>query len=307
MTSSEPGAGRDGARGGRRSERDVRRRVFSQNYLRDGGAAQRFLTLVDVDPGQLCLEIGAGDGALTKHLSVMCDRLIAYEIDEAVAARLAASVARRPNIEVIVGDFTKSTPPDEPFQAVGNIPFGVTSAIVDWCLAAPMLTSATMITQLEYAKKRTGGFGRWSLVTILSWPEYSWQLLGTIRREEFRPIPRVDAGVLRIERRAQPFGPPALLEAYRRMVAIGFEGVGGSLHASLSRVYPRDRVTAAFRRVDLPHDTVVAFIRPDEWWEIFSSLGARTPTTPARRSAPSRSPAPESPQRSQRRFDSPGR
>ncbi|GAH33283.1 unnamed protein product, partial [marine sediment metagenome] len=81
MTSSAAGAGRDSARwrrgAGGRTARDVRRRVYSQNFLRDGGAAQHFLRQVDLDPRQLCLEIGAGDGALTEQLSLMCDHLVA--------------------------------------------------------------------------------------------------------------------------------------------------------------------------------------------------------------------------------------
>ncbi len=277
VSAARSGAGssppRWGGAGGR-SARDQRRRVYSQNFLREEGA-RRFLRLVDLDPRQLCLEVGAGDGALTTRLAAMCDRLIAYEIDKAHAERLSRLVAGRDNVEVVMADFTAVRPPREPFHVVGNVPFSITSAIVDWCLDAPALRSATMITQLEYARKRTGDYGRWSKVTVLSWPEFSWQLLDTIRREEFRPIPRVDAGVLRLERRTDRPEPRSALAAYRRMVAVGFEGVGGSLFASLSRAYPRDRVTSAFQRTGIPRNTVVAFVHPDEWWQLFCAIDPR--------------------------------
>lgn len=289
MTRSGPSPRRDrgAARAvpGGRPSRDVRRRVYSQNFLRNERVARRFLDLVDVDPALLCLEIGAGDGALTRPLSGLCDRLVAYEIDRAHAAKLTALVADRPGTEVVVADFTGVDPPAEPFQAVGNVPFSITSAIVDWCLAAPTLTSATLITQLEYARKRTGDFGRWSQVTVLSWPEYAWRLLGTIRREDFRPVPRVDAGVLRLTRRDRPLGPRSSSAAYRRMVEIGFQGVGGSLFASLSRAYPRDLVANAFQRTGVAQDTIVAFVHPDAWWELFTLIDrGRRPTAPPPRS-----------------------
>jgi 23S rRNA (adenine-N6)-dimethyltransferase len=101
----------------------------------------------------------------------------------------------------VMGDFLGSRPPARPFQVVGNTPFSLTSPVIDWCLRARRMTAATLITQLEYARKRTGGFGRWSQLTVSTWPQFRWELRGTIPRTEFRPVPRVDAGILRLERR----------------------------------------------------------------------------------------------------------
>ena len=146
---------------------------------------------------------------------------------------------------MVLGDFLAARPPSRPFQVVGNAPFSLTSPIVDWCLRAPRLTVATLITQLEYARKRTGGYGRWSQLTVSTWPQFRWELRGTIPRTEFRPVPRVDAGILRLERRAEPLISPARQAAYRRLVQAGFSGVGGSVQASLRRTYPPDKVAAA--------------------------------------------------------------
>jgi len=256
---------------GPRSERDVTRRTLSQNFLRETGA-RRYLDLVDLDPAGLVIEVGAGEGVLTGSLAARCRSLVAYELDARAASVARNRVAGRRNAEVVVGDFLRVPPPEEPFQVVGNVPFSETSQIVDWCLHAPALSSAIVITQLEYARKRTGSYGRWSRLTIQSWPWFDWQLLGRIERVEFRPVPRVDAGVLRLAQRDRPLVDDDSATAWADLVDLGFTGVGGSLAASLSRAYPSRAVGRALDAVGLAVDTVVAFATPGDWLGIFGAL-----------------------------------
>lgn len=261
--------------GGARTDRDRRRRELSQNYLRGGEAVRQFLREVRLEKDGLCLEVGAGEGALTVRLAAMTGEVIAYEVDEALAGKLADRVAGRDNVRIVASDFLAARPPARSFQVVGNTPFSLTSPIIDWCLRAPRLRAATLITQLEYARKRTGGYGRWSQLTVTTWPRFRWELRGRIARTEFRPVPRVDAGVLRLERRAEPLISPGRLGAYRRLVQAGFTGVGGSVQASLRKSYPPDRVAAACASAGVDRRAVVAFVSPDQWIEIFRGLDAR--------------------------------
>jgi len=256
----------------RRTDRDQRRRELSQNYLRSPEAARQFLTAVRLAPDGLCLEVGAGEGIITTRLAAMTGEVVAYEIDEHLADRLRARVGGRANVRVVVADFLAARPPARPCQVVGNAPFSLTSPIIDWCLRASRMTAATLITQLEYARKRTGGYGRWSQLTVSTWPQVRWELRGTISRTEFRPVPRVDAGILRLERRPEPLISPARQAAYRRLVQAGFTGVGGSVQASLRRTYPPDKVAAACANAGLDRRTIVAFVTPEQWIQIFNGL-----------------------------------
>ena len=271
-----------------RNDRGRRRRALSQNYLRSPEAARQFLRAVRLEPDGVCLEVGAGEGILTTRLAAMSGQVIAYEIDENLAGRLTARIGARPNVRVVLGDFLTARPPAQPFQVVGNAPFSLTSPIIDWCLRASRMTTATLITQLEYARKRTGGYGRWSQLTVSTWPQVRWELLGTIPRTEFRPVPRVDAGILRLERRAVPLISPARQAAYRRLVQAGFSGVGGSVQASLRRTYPPDKVAAACASAGLDRRAIVAYVSPDQWVQIFRGLdaGPRAKTGPRVKAGP---------------------
>jgi 23S rRNA (adenine-N6)-dimethyltransferase len=85
-------------------------------------------------------------------------------------------------------------------------------------------------------------------------------------------VPRVDAGILRLERRPEPLVSPARQAAYRRLVQAGFTGVGGSVQASLRRTYPPDKVAAACANAGLDRRTIVAFVTPEQWIQIFNGL-----------------------------------
>ncbi|MEV4377069.1 ErmE/ErmH/ErmO/ErmR family 23S rRNA (adenine(2058)-N(6))-methyltransferase [Streptosporangium sp. NPDC049644] len=256
--------------GNGRGERDRVRRTLSQNFLVDPHAVRRMAAAAGSHG--LLLEPGAGTGALTFALAESCARVVAYEIDPRHAGRLAARTRGDDRIEVIRGDFLTARAPREPFAVAGNIPYSITSRIVDWCLRAPGLTSATLLTQLEYARKRSGDFGRWSRLTVLSWPGHSWELAGRVGRMSFRPVPAVDSAILRIEPRGVRLLPAGRDAAWREFVEYGFTGLGGSLHASLRMRYPAHRVDAAFAEARVDRDTVVAFVHPDRWLTLFELL-----------------------------------
>ncbi|WP_199493462.1 ErmE/ErmH/ErmO/ErmR family 23S rRNA (adenine(2058)-N(6))-methyltransferase [Marinitenerispora sediminis] len=245
---------------------------LSQNFLTDPAVARRVVRVSGVGPADLVVEVGAGEGMLTRPLAATCGRLVGYEIDPRFAARLAARFRDRGDVRIVGGDFLAATPPREPFAVVGNIPYAITAGIVDWCLRAPSLTSATLLTQLEYARKRTGGFGRWSRLTVRTWPGVEWTMAGRVPRDRFHPVPRTDSAILRLRRRRVPLLPAGSLAAYRRLVDLGFTGVGGSLHASLRREYRTDRLGVAFRSAGLPREAVVAHVRPDAWVTLFAVL-----------------------------------
>jgi 23S rRNA (adenine-N6)-dimethyltransferase len=248
-------------------------RALSQNFLADRRAAARLAGLAVPRPTPLLLEVGAGKGALTELLAPRCRRLLAYEIDSRLVPPLRERFSDAPHVQVVEGDFLGARPPRMPFAVAGNVPFSRTAAIVDWCLRAPALTDATLLTQLEYARKRTGDYGSWTLLTVLSWPRHEWRLMGRVGRHSFRPVPRVDAGIVRIERRRTPLLTPTAQPGWRHLVELGFSGVGGSLYASLSRAHSRRRVDAAFRDARLDRGALVGEVSPERWLRLYGVLG----------------------------------
>ncbi|WP_433360468.1 23S ribosomal RNA methyltransferase Erm [Actinoplanes sp. CA-142083] len=254
-----------------RREHSRARRTLGQNFLADPAWARRLASLAVQDQDLVVYEVGAGRGRITRELLALPARVVAYEIDPEMAGRLP----RHSRLSVRTEDFLAARPPAESFAVVGNIPYALTAAVVRWCLDAPALHHATLLTQWEYARKRTGDYGRWSKLTVLTWPEFSWRLAGRVPRDAFRPVPRVDGGILQLERRPVPLVGPRHLPAWERLVEEGFSGAGGSLYATVARRYGNRRAAGVVRAARIGFDTPVGEVWPEQWLTLFRLLGPR--------------------------------
>jgi 23S rRNA (adenine-N6)-dimethyltransferase len=198
----------------RRTNRDWRRRQLGQNFL-DPATADQIVDDAAFAPGELVIEVGAGSGAVTRALARRALRVIAVEPDPAWAKRLRQQLSGQRGVKVIAGDFLVLALPREPFRVIGSLPFGRTTDIFHRLLdhRASSLRRADVIVQWEVAAKRAA----MPPTTLLSTAWAPWWEIHLARRipaERFRPVPRVDAGLLSITRRDPPLLPVAMAGAY---------------------------------------------------------------------------------------------
>ena len=201
----------------RRTDRDWRRRQLGQNFL-DPATADQIVDQAAFAPGELVVEIGAGSGVLTRALVRRALRVIAVEPDPVWARRLREQTARH-DVHVVARDFLAVTLPREPFRVFGSLPFARTTDILHRLLDDPaiLMRRADVIVQWEVAVKRAAT----PPVTLVStaWaPWWEMQLARRIPAALFRPVPRVDAGLLTITRRHPPLLPVAMARSYADFV-----------------------------------------------------------------------------------------
>ncbi len=249
-----------------------RRRNLSQNFLADRRAAGQFVQACGLTGSDRVVEVGAGAGALTSLIAGRVAELTAFEPDASLGGKLRTATSDFDNVTVVFADVLAGPLPAGTTKLVGNIPFGRTAEIVRWTLEQDV-QSATFITQLEYARKRTGHAGRWSQLTVETWPTVHWALGPRISRTSFRPVPAVDAAVLTLTFREQPLLTGDRLATYQSIVATGFKGVGGTLFKSLQALYRAGELSGAFARAELDRDVVVAFVPPEAWLVLATELG----------------------------------
>jgi 23S rRNA (adenine-N6)-dimethyltransferase len=254
-----------------------KRKLLSQNFLRDASVARGLVAAAGVGPDDLVIEVGPGDGMITRPLLERARRVIAYEKDRHFVERLQSRLGHHGQFRCHQADIREVRAPDEPFAVVSNAPFGITTDLVRWCLDARALTSATLVTQLEFARKHSGDFGRWSKLTVTHWPEFGFELGTRIDRREFRPVPQVDAAILHLTRRPEPLLPEVDLTDYRDLVELGFSGIGGTLAASLRRVVPARVAAKACAEAGIARDQPVGLVPPDRWLALYKALDAAHP------------------------------
>ncbi|MDT8368942.1 MAG: 16S rRNA (adenine(1518)-N(6)/adenine(1519)-N(6))-dimethyltransferase RsmA [Longimicrobiales bacterium] len=189
------------------------KRSLGQNFLVDGNLQRKIVAALNPGPGDLVVEIGPGPGALTDHLAGRVERLVLIELDTALATRLAERLGDRRGVEVWNEDILEVDLPGriegwEGASVIGNIPYNITTPILFHLLERPRPAEIVLMVQREVAdrivaKAGAEGYGALS-VGVQSVANV--ELLFGVPRGAFRPVPRVDSAIVRVE----PHHPPTL-------------------------------------------------------------------------------------------------
>jgi 23S rRNA (adenine-N6)-dimethyltransferase len=164
------------------------RRAWGWHRLADEWAA-RVVAAAGVRSGELVLDIGAGEGALTGHLVRAGAQVVAVELNPRRAGVLRE---RFPGVTVVHADAAAIRLPGRPFRVVASPPYGITSSLLRTLLApGSRLVAADLVLQRAVVRKYASGAARgFSLTAGLTLP-----------RRAFLPPPRVDSAVLVVRRR----------------------------------------------------------------------------------------------------------
>lgn len=142
------------------------------------------------------IEIGPGRGALTAHLLPRAGRLIAVEIDSALAAALPAA----PNLEVVRADALElDLAAWGPVVVTGNLPYYAATPILEKTLAlGPLLRRAVFLVQREVALRLAAAPGTrdYGLLSVRTQLFAEPRILFSVPPEAFQPPPKVDSSVV---------------------------------------------------------------------------------------------------------------
>jgi 23S rRNA (adenine-N6)-dimethyltransferase len=204
----------------RRTQRDERRRRLGQNFLKPE-VAKALVTGASFQSTDTVVEIGAGLGTCTFALARVADRVVAIEADPLLAGQLRQALERSgvTNVMVLDLDALRYRFGRRPFRVFGSLPFGVTTALMRRLFDDPdvALVRADLVVQWDVARKRAAAPPTTLLSTTWA-PWWEFHLGQRIPATAFRPVPSVDAAVLRVTRRTPAVLPFALSAGYREFV-----------------------------------------------------------------------------------------
>lgn len=174
----------------------------SQNFLTSSVIIGRLMNLTSLTAADHVIEIGPGKGHITRALLGRCGRVTAVEIDPKLYAGLREKFAGSPNLVLRRGDFLRyRLPRYAPYKVFSNIPFNRTTGIIRKLTEAANPPGEIWLVVEKGAAKRFCGRPRESVRSLELKRRFDAEIVHSFRREDFHPMPAVDAVLLHLRRK----------------------------------------------------------------------------------------------------------
>ena len=181
------------------------KKKFGQNFLIDDNIIRKIVSF-PVKDNSIVIEIGPGDGRLTKYLCSKFDKVIAYEIDEDVKDRLLFNLSEYNNYEIYFKDFLKTDLVDdlkkenyEHVYVVANLPYYITTPIIEKIIESNINPEMIRIMiQKEVGDRFCAEVSSKEYGSITVYLNYNYDIKKEfiVSRKCFYPSPNVDSMVI---------------------------------------------------------------------------------------------------------------
>ena len=185
----------------------IPRKRFGQNFLHDPAVIARIIACINPKPGEHVVEIGPGQGAITAPLLARCGRLVVIEIDRDLAARLAerfpANEVTIVQQDVLTIDFPAlAASLGGELRIVGNLPYNISTPILFQLLeSAHVVRDQHVMLQKEVVDRMLAPEGSrlYGRLSVMLQARYRMARCLKVPPGAFRPAPKVDSAVVRME------------------------------------------------------------------------------------------------------------
>lgn len=223
---------------------------IGQHFLKNPEIVKGIVQRAKLSATDTVLEVGPGTGNLTVKLLEVAKKVVAVEYDRRMVREVQKRVEddpRKHRLEVIHGDVLKTALPY--FDVcVANLPYQISSPFLFKLLAhRPFFRSAVIMFQEEFAQRLSARPGE-ALYCRLS---VNTQLLAKVHqlikvgKSNFRPPPKVDSRVVRIELRNPP--PPVNFVEWDGLVKLAFNRKNKLLHSIFTTKAVLAQLETAFK------------------------------------------------------------
>jgi 16S rRNA (adenine1518-N6/adenine1519-N6)-dimethyltransferase len=251
-------------------------KLLGQHWLNDEFSLETIASSAGIGPADTVVEIGPGPGTLTKVLTSRAKKVIAIELDEALAHALPRRV-KADNLEVLRQDVLKFdwSEIEGDYKLVANIPYYLTSNLIRVISeAAHPPVRASLLLQKEVAERMAAAPGQLSILGVSA--QHYWEVsLGLeVPKKLFIPPPKVDSQVVMLKRRSVEELKKIDDKNLFRIVKAGFSNKRKTLLNSLSAGLRLDKsvVSEICKRVDIDPGRRAQTLSLDEWYKLAEQI-----------------------------------
>ena len=272
------------------------KKSLGQHFLTDEFHLSRIVAAAELSKDDTVIEIGPGPGTLTRPLAAQAGRVIAVELDNRLITPLRLQFISQPQVEIVHGDILElelgallkggkgdedsalrpppSALPNPPFKIVANLPYYITSAVMRHILeSAVKPTVAVLMVQKEVAERIVATPGDLSLLAISVQFYAKARIVHHVPAAAFRPPPKVDSAVLRLDLLPESEIPNVDVEQFFDIVRAGFSQKRKQLLNSLSAglKLPRPQVEEWLQNSEIDPKRRAETLSLQEWERLCNS------------------------------------
>jgi len=250
---------------------------LGQNFLADPNLLDAIVRDAELEPADVALEVGGGEGVLTERIAERVAQVHVVEIDEELADGLEDLAERTGNVSVVRGDAMRldlAALDPAPTTMPSNLPYSIATPVLLRTIAdLPSLARWTVMVQREIADRLRAapGTSAYGAPSVLAQLACEVELIRKVNRAVFRPRPRVDSALVRLRRTG-----PAPSAEVKRVVRDAFAHRRKPLASSLELAGGPSRADAraALERIGLAQDVRAERLAPAEFTALTDELGA---------------------------------
>jgi 16S rRNA (adenine1518-N6/adenine1519-N6)-dimethyltransferase len=274
---------------------NVKKPKLGQNFLSDIGAAEKIIDALGDISQKLVVEIGPGQGALTKTLAKRAGRLIAIELDRLMATELRYNYSRFPHVEILEGDILKidfrtvlhrtigplnDLRPLKPSRAsvIGNLPYYITSDILLHLFEFhDQFDAMVIMVQREVADRIAAqpGSRDYGLLSATAQLYCRVDNLFTLPPGAFTPPPKVHSSVLRLTVAPRFQELSVEPKTFIPFLKVAFAMKRKTLLNNLKALYPSAQIKAALEETAIRSDARAEAMSLDQTARLFHQLQSR--------------------------------
>lgn len=174
-----------------------KRQRLGQHFLKSKKIAQDIVHSSHITQNDIVLEIGTGEGILTKLLCKNAKNVISVESDKTLYNN-AKSVMHENNLDLRYGDGFKTS---EKFHVfVSNLPYSKSKKAIEW-LAQQHFSHAVVMVQKEFAEKLMESITEQKAVSVIANYSFDIKKILNVGKNNFNPPPKVDSVVLELTKK----------------------------------------------------------------------------------------------------------
>ncbi len=185
------------------------KKSLGQNFLIDNNVLNNIANVINVSEDDLVIEIGPGQGALTKYLKNKNCYLLCYEVDKDLTKYL--DNLENNKTKIIYQDILKSNIKEDikdikynNLFIVGNLPYYITTPIIKYLISQNLnIKEMIFMVQEEVANRFSAKPNSKDYGSITLYLQYYFNItkLFKVSKYAFNPVPKVESAIIKLEKR----------------------------------------------------------------------------------------------------------